>query len=136
MLETIYTSSQRNRAVEILANFKNRLYRKRKQRKFGAFLADLPLFLAQPLKKIFKPDQKVLPEKLAKRVEKTKEDLLNLPTAKITLAYYPTEDQIQELALALRKKFDQNLVLEEKFSIDVCPGCILEFKGKRYNLKP
>ncbi len=70
----------------------------------------------------------------AKEYQDLIEKILQLPIAKLFLAYSPTDEQEQELADLLRKKLNEKLFLQIEYVNDVCPGCILEFSGKEYDL--
>ncbi len=70
----------------------------------------------------------------AKQYQQLIDKILQLPIAKLFLAYSPTDNQEQELVSLLRKKLDKKLFLQIEYAENICPGCILEFLGKKYDL--
>jgi methylphosphotriester-DNA--protein-cysteine methyltransferase len=133
--EEILTPEDRQQAVRLLVDFKNRLYQQGNAKKLSGFLAQLPEYFHYWFKEKFSLQKKSInPDQFAQQVEQLIKEIKALETAELKIGYRPSSRQIQELTSLLREKLDQKLLLKTVYDCTQIPGCSLLYQGRKWQV--
>jgi hypothetical protein len=62
-----------------------------------------------------------------------KEELLSMPTLRLTLAFQPNEKQISEISLAVKNTIDQKAILDFHIDTFLVGGALVEYNGHYFD---
>ncbi len=72
------------------------------------------------------------PLKLSKIISELEKYLLKLPTARMTICYEPTREQVEQLALKIRSTLAPQAILSYQVTESLDLGVQIDFNGKTY----
>lgn len=136
IFDAIHTQEELEHLLLNLKDFSKVLLNTNREENVSDIFKQLPNSLATPIQEIWQNYQAentdADPSSFLSEIEKI---LLNLERVNLSLAFQASQVQVESICDWLRSKLkNKGIIINIQFDPKLIAGCILEYRGKRYDL--
>lgn len=126
ILDTVKTSEDRNRLIEEFDTLLNGLYQNKGEGLDSLLYSRVRAWVAELLREELSVDE-INPRQYLKNI---KDELNAFKTVSISLAFEPTESNIEKFSYIVKKSAGYDTLIEFSYNPSLIGGCTIIFEGK------